>query len=282
MWGWCKALFLFVFGRVVLIYISLTLTLSLTWSHFIPSSSYHLGIFLPFSLCFPSCLASSLVNLSPATPTLPLPLASALCTPSLLFVYFPPSAPPPPTPLSQPPLFAFALIFHSCCSKTSRHALLKPVVFFLFFFFYPPLILHSHHRNQDQHTPHAQTCHPRLLLCSQLRQNRQREGGGELDKPAENCPSKGNVYVREGRCSHQRIHTQTQRHLAPASVHPLTLFLPVLLPGCTDGSWIPFWISFLFFYCFFLCFARCHTLGLFGSRGCFCEPMPQVNSHTWQ
>lgn len=122
----------------MLIYISLTLTLSLTWSHFIPSSSYHLGIFLPFSLCFPSCLASSLVNLSPATPTLPLPLASALCTPSLLFVYFPPSAPPPPTPLSQPPLFAFALIFHSCCSKTSRHALLKPVVFSLFFFFLPP------------------------------------------------------------------------------------------------------------------------------------------------
>lgn len=121
----------------MLIYISLTLTLSLTWSHFIPSSSYHLGIFLPFSLCFPSCLASSLVNLSPATPTLPLPLASALCTPSLLFVYFPPSG-SPPTPLSQPPLFAFALIFHSCCSKTSRHALLKPVVFFLFFFFLPP------------------------------------------------------------------------------------------------------------------------------------------------
>lgn len=172
----------------MLIYISLTLTLSLTWSHFIPSSSYHLGIFLPFSFCFPSCLASSLVNLSPATPTLPLPLASALCTPSLLFVYFPPSA--PPTPLSQPPLFAFALIFHSCCSKTSRHALLKPVVFSLFFFFYPPLILHSHHRNQDQHTPHAQTSHPRLLLCSQLRQNRQREGGGSWTNQRRIAPPK--------------------------------------------------------------------------------------------
>lgn len=218
----------------MLIYISLTLTLSLTWSHFIPSSSYHLGIFLPFSFCFPSCLASSLVNLSPATPTLPLPLASALCTPSLLFVYFPPSA--PPTPLSQPPLFAFALIFHSCCSKTSRHALLKPVVFSLFFFFLPtsysPL---SSPQSRPTH-PSCSDFPPPPPLVLSIEAEQAKGGGGELDKPAENCPSKGNVYVREGRCSHQRIHTQTQRHLAPASVHPLTLFLPVLLPGCTDGS----------------------------------------------
>lgn len=46
-----------------------------------------------------------------------------------------------------------------------------------------------------------------------------------MDKPAENCPSKGSLYVREGRCSHQRIHNQTQRHLASSYLH--SLFLPV-------------------------------------------------------
>lgn len=142
----------------------------------------------------------------------------------------------PPTPLSQPPLFAFALIFHSCCSKTSRHALLKPVVFSLFFFFLPtsysPL---SSPQSRPTH-PSCSDFPPPPPLVLSIEAEQAKGGGGELDKPAENCPSKGNVYVREGRCSHQRIHTQTQRHLAPASVHPLTLFLPVLLPGCTDGS----------------------------------------------
>lgn len=123
----------------MLIYISLTLTLSLTWSHFIPSSSYHLGIFLPFSFCFPSCLASSLVNLSPATPTLPLPLASALCTPSLLFVYFPPSAPP-----SHPSLSASSLCLRSHLSllllKNKSTCSFKASCFLPLFFFFTPLL----------------------------------------------------------------------------------------------------------------------------------------------
>lgn len=260
----------------MLIYISLTLTLSLTWSHFIPSSSYHLGVFLPFSLCFPSCLASSLVNLSPATPTLPLPLASALCTPSLLFVYF-----PPPT---HPSLSASPLCLRSHLSllllKNKSTCSFKASCFLPLFFFYPPLILHSHHRNQDQHTPHAQTSHPRLLLCSQLRQNRQREGGGSWTNQRRIAPPKA-TSTSERDAVHISGYTLRHKDTWLRLLCILSLsFSPSCCRAAQTAAESHFEFVCLFFYCFFLFFARCHTLGLFGSRGCFCEPTPQVNSHT--
>lgn len=172
-------------------------------------------------------------------PCLCLALASALL--SLFFV----SPSSESFPCLYLPLSLSVFSFCSCCSggKKSQHTLLKPVVSFLIFFPPPPppLILHSHHCNQDQHTPllcsDFQPPPPLILSALSPRQNRQREreregvGGGESDKPAENCPSNGSLYVREGRCSHQRIHTPTQRHLASVYVHPLAFpalfhFLP--------------------------------------------------------
>lgn len=38
--------------------------------------------------------------------------------------------------------------------------------------------------------------------------------GGGLVQPVANCPSEGSVYVMGSCCSHQRIHSETQRHLA--------------------------------------------------------------------
>lgn len=92
------------------------------------------------------------------------------------------------------------------------------------------LFLSSHNRSQNQSSPHAQPIHPRLL-CFECALRR---GWGDLVQPVANCPSEGSVYVMGSCCSHQRIHSETQRHLARR-----ILALPpnVSLPGwCSTQS----------------------------------------------
>lgn len=149
--------------------------------------------------------------------------------------------PPPLSALVYFPLSFFSLSIHLCLNLayccphlpfllhrgkkstgSAESSCFHPIFFLLL------LILLSRHCNQDTTHPFCLDLQPPLLLFwvrSSSRQNRQR--GGELDKPAENRPSKGSLYVSKGRCSHQRIHTQTQRHLALAYLHPLSPFLPV-------------------------------------------------------
>lgn len=120
------ALFSFVFGRLVHICTckGAYFTHSLMWSHFILD---------PVILAAPPTPTLSL--LPPESPPhhanlLPLPLASALCTPSLLFCLSPSPRLPPRSVFFASLLLLVALIFHSCCSKTSQDALLEPVMFF--------------------------------------------------------------------------------------------------------------------------------------------------------
>lgn len=94
-------------------------------------------------------------------------------------------------------------------------------------------------------------------------------GGGVSVQPAEVC-SEGGVDVTERRCSHQRIHRETQRHLAlsilalPPSAERLHHRFLLLAFSAPPGR---------------------HAtpragLGRVGGRrtACFCEPMPQVNA----
>lgn len=108
--------------------------------------------------------------------------------------------------------------------------------------------------------------------------DRAEEGGG-LSKPAENCPSKGRVYVREGRCSHQRIHTRTQRHLARADLHLPLSFSPLLAARLESKHTHAQKAaeSLLWIWIFFLVHAT-----PWAYSACFPELMPQVISHAWQ
>lgn len=260
----------------MLIYISLTLTLSLTWSHFIPSSSYHLGVFLPFSLCFPSCLASSLVNLSPATPTLPLPLASALCTPSLLFVYF-----PPPT---HPSLSASPLCLRSHLSllllKNKSTCSFKASCFLPLFFFLPPSYSPLSSPQSRPTHPSCSDFPPPPPLVLSIEAEQAKGGGGSWTNQPRIAPPKA-TSTSERDAVHISGYTLRHKDTWLRLLCILSLsFSPSCCRAAQTAAESHFEFVCLFFYCFFLFFARCHTLGLFGSRGCFCEPTPQVNSHT--
>lgn len=87
---------------------------------------------------------------SPAVPH------SSTPTPGFLFIFFPSRS-------SLTDSFASALLFlisKSSDSEKSQHALPKLLIFPP----PPPVILHSHHCNQAQRTPYAQTYNPHLPL----------------------------------------------------------------------------------------------------------------------
>lgn len=102
--------------------------------------------------------------------------SSSFLFPSLLFCLLPHESFPPSVPHASPSVFLFisfpsrssltdsfasALLFlisKSSDSEKSQHALPKLLIFPP----PPPLILHSHHCNQAQRTPYAQTYNPHL------------------------------------------------------------------------------------------------------------------------
>ena len=117
----------------------------------------------------------------------------------------------------------------------------------------PPLLITAIKTNTP---PPALTSHP-LLLLLQLSTEAAEVAvavaavvggwrGGDRTNWLRSAPLKATLYVRQGRGSHQRMRSQTQRHLAPAYLHPLSLFLPVFAARLESkhahaqkGGWIP-------------------------------------------